>query len=933
MSVVFAAGAFAAVGCGMSTAPVDANSAAVQPVAAPAAGIQGTAHGGYFPITSALVQLWMPGVSGYGSTPTLLAATTTSGSTGSFTLPGSYTCPTGATDIPVYITITGGYPTNLATPNSYLALAAAIGPCSNASNMTGIIVNEVTTVATIWSVGQFSSVGQAAGVASGSAGATTINSVTGTTAANGGNIGAPIGTLASGSWAGSPTNGYLTGEAVTITNALDYSNIKNAFNTAFNLANIQSGTAGPGPIPSLSTATCATGSWSGGYCPAATNISNDVIGTFSTTAKINSIAAVLAACVQSIGGSPCTSIAGLDSNSTATSNSGVTPIGLTPATDTVQISLYMALEPYHYGDSSATDAQDNITSVFGYGAPETAFTPVLAYAPFDWTLAITYTGLAVNATPTGTLAGLQSTAVDASGNVWMAANTANMLFGVTATGQPINNGSGYTGFNSADQLSIDASGTIWAGSGNFNTIEWIKPPSATVTSYTAIATPLCGAYDLTFDTKMNMLFVCTKDTTVDSGSLPMNGLVNTGTTVSPTYTGSVPYFSVNAAGSGYSNTGGAVTVTFSGGGCTTEPTAAALTALSGAVPTGTYATATPGSGCATAPTIALGGGGSSATATSTFTSTFGNPAIGTMQGADTIYQIAADSNGNIWVPNYISSTGPITVTKMTPNALPSPTSYTATTYSGYSGTVDVGSYTPGIGVDHGNNVWFVANGSLVLNEQAYNGGSYGSLTHYTGGGMASPGYIAMDGAGDIWIANTSLNAVIGSPQYARFSIVSEFNNTGKAITPAGISGTSSGGYAHNMGTPKFVAIDGSGNVWVPNTAAAQKITAWSVTGSTLTLTTSGAAYASGQYITLYGFTTTTALNGLQILLGSGTGSTSLVGAVYGPGTLPTGSGTENGLAIYGSGIAPDVTEIVGAAVPVYAPLGLAPLNNEIGALP
>ncbi|MDR3734182.1 MAG: hypothetical protein P4L10_01455 [Acidobacteriaceae bacterium] len=860
LPVVASAAALTIAGCGISSTPAGTTSAAAQPVAATSAGIQGTAHGGYFPISNALVQLWMPGVSGYGSTPTLLSATTTSGSTGSFTLPGSYTCPVGATDIPLYITITGGYPTNLATPNSYLALAAAIGPCSNASNLTGIVVNEITTVATVWSVGQFSSVAQASGVASGSAGAATIGSVTGTTAANGGNIGAPIGTLTAGTWTGSSTNGYLTGSAVSVTNTLAYSNIKNAFNTSFNLANLQSGWAGPGPVPSLSTGTCASGSWSSGYCPAATNITNDVIGAFSTTAKIDSIAGVLAACIQSDGvtadGSPCAAIAALDGNTTTVASAGgVTPLGRALPADTMQISLYMALEPYHYGDTSVAAAQANITSVFNSGTPQIPYTPVLTYAPFDWTLAITYTGLAVNSSATGSLSYLVAPVVDASGNVWIAAPTVSGLYGFTAAGQPIHGGVGYTPWYAANGMSqiTDASGNVWAAGGANNVIDKFNITTKTISNIPVNTSPSCGPYNLSLDTSLDFLFVCSKNSTTDSGSLPMNAILNTGTTSAPVYT--------------------------------------AYSAV-------------------------------------------GNPSIGptASAGSASVLQGAADASGNFWAPDYVT-VAPVTVSKLTPNILPSPSSYTTTTYNGYTGTTDNSSAANGIGLDHAGNVWFDSNTAPATLMELTAASSYATVNHYTGGGMSGPSYIAMDGAGDIWMPNGSATAVIASPQYARFFNVTEFNNAGTALTSPG-SATTTSGYAHNFGQPKFLAIDGSGNVWVPSYNQAFKITAWSVTGSAITLTASASpGYSVGQYISLYGFTTTTTLNNLQILLTTGTSGATLVGTLYGPGTLPTGSGTENGLVTQGSGVAPNITEIVGAAVPVYTPLGTAPLNNMIGALP
>jgi streptogramin lyase len=67
------------------------------------------------------------------------------------------------------------------------------------------------------------------------------------------------------------------------------------------------------------------------------------------------------------------------------------------------------------------------------------------------------------------------------------------------------------------------------------------------------------------------------------------------------------------------------------------------------------------------------------------------------------------------------------------------------------------------------------------------------------GGLASPTWIAIDGANDLWITNAGNS-------YA----LSEFANTGSPIT--GTSGYQGG----VLNAPSFLAIDASGDVWIPN---------------------------------------------------------------------------------------------------------------------
>ena len=70
--------------------------------------------------------------------------------------------------------------------------------------------------------------------------------------------------------------------------------------------------------------------------------------------------------------------------------------------------------------------------------------------------------------------------------------------------------------------------------------------------------------------------------------------------------------------------------------------------------------------------------------------------------------------------------------------------------------------------------------------------------NFTGGGIAYPLSLAVDGAGDIWIANDS----------AATPNVAELSSSGAFLSGAG--GYTAGG----MVTPMAIAVDGSGNAWV-----------------------------------------------------------------------------------------------------------------------
>ena len=120
---------------------------------------QGVVHGGQQAITGANIQLWEVGSTGYGSAPTLLYSTSTNGS-GNFSFPiASWTTNCTAVNsgsnssIPVYITSTGG---NAGSgTNSAILLMAALGPCNNINAATFVNIDEVTTVAAAYALGQF----------------------------------------------------------------------------------------------------------------------------------------------------------------------------------------------------------------------------------------------------------------------------------------------------------------------------------------------------------------------------------------------------------------------------------------------------------------------------------------------------------------------------------------------------------------------------------------------------------------------------------------------------------------------------------------------------------------------------------------------------------------------------------------------------------
>jgi trimeric autotransporter adhesin len=116
---------------------------------------QGLVHGGQQPVTGATIQLYAVGTTGDGSASTpLLSPAPISDANGAFSISGTYTCPSPSSL--VYIVATGGNP-GLAsgTNNAALSMMAALGPCGSLSSSTFIFIDELTTVAAVYSLAPF----------------------------------------------------------------------------------------------------------------------------------------------------------------------------------------------------------------------------------------------------------------------------------------------------------------------------------------------------------------------------------------------------------------------------------------------------------------------------------------------------------------------------------------------------------------------------------------------------------------------------------------------------------------------------------------------------------------------------------------------------------------------------------------------------------
>lgn len=180
--------------------------------------------------------------------------------------------------------------------------------------------------------------------------------------------------------------------------------LRNAFAVASNLVNTSTGLAPGASLPS---------------------------GAVMETAKLNTLADVLAACVNSAGGAACSTLF------TAATTSGGAP------SNTLDAALNIVRNP-----------GSNIAAVFNAAPAQGPFQPQLAAAPHDWTMSISYSGGGLN------IPG--SLAIDSLGEVFVA----NYFGGAVSKFSPAGVAASATGFpgsglSESYGIAVDGSDHVW----------------------------------------------------------------------------------------------------------------------------------------------------------------------------------------------------------------------------------------------------------------------------------------------------------------------------------------------------------------------------------------------------------------------------------------------------------------------------------------
>jgi streptogramin lyase len=163
-------------------------------------------------------------------------------------------------------------------------------------------------------------------------------------------------------------------------------------------------------------------------------------------AKIDTLADILAACINSSGGTagsatPCGTLF-----SAAT-------VGSSAPTDTIAAAMNIAQHP-----------GVNVATLFGLANAQSPFQTTLATAPTDWSMVVTYTG--------GGLSTPKGVAADASGNVWLPNSGNNSVSEFSTTGAALSGSNGITvgSLNIPWGIAIDLGGNAWVANSGNNTV-------------------------------------------------------------------------------------------------------------------------------------------------------------------------------------------------------------------------------------------------------------------------------------------------------------------------------------------------------------------------------------------------------------------------------------------------------------------------------
>jgi hypothetical protein len=340
--------------------------------------VDGLVRGGQNPVSGATIQLYTVGTTGIGTASTGLISATVTTSDGTGIVDSNANAGNANNTPPLgSFTITGDYSCTGATPGTQVYLVASGGNPGSGTNSNLSLVAALGSCSTLLA----------------NAATTFIQMDEITTVA--------------AAYALAPFTTNLTHIGATGSNP---TGLVNAFANAQSLANYSTGTAGGASLPS---------------------------GTVAPVTEINTLADIIAACVNTTG---------------SASPNCTTLFGATSASDTFGAALAIAKSP---GASA-------VTSLYTLANPSAPFQPTMSTQPNDFTLALNYTAGGTMSTP-------WAIAIDASGNAWVTNEAGSTVTELSPTGNLLASPTA-SGLFGAQGIAIDRSGNVWVANTAGNSV-------------------------------------------------------------------------------------------------------------------------------------------------------------------------------------------------------------------------------------------------------------------------------------------------------------------------------------------------------------------------------------------------------------------------------------------------------------------------------
>ncbi len=373
-----------------------------------------------------------------------------------------------------------------------------------------------------------------------------------------------------------------------------------------------------------------------------------VTGITMPTAKLNSLANSIAACI----------------NSSGTTSSACSTLFTAAGVGAGHQNTVAALAALAHAPATA------VSTIFSNAAPFPPFQPTLSVAPADWTMPIYYTGGGLS-TPNGV-------AIDAAGSAWIANEGSNSVTEISS----VNFASGASGYTSPSivgpqAIAVDATGNVWlANTGADSVLELSNSSGAILQSVTSnLSAPNALAFDGTgnlwvsnftgdsvaeFDHNGNAL---ASPFTSASLSAPTGVAIDASNTVwvSSSVNGVLSTFNASGANTGNFTDG----LMIAPGGVATDSThsrvwtaATGINAIVGLTGAGAAVSGEPFATGVTLPmAVAVDGAGTVwtanyATAGTLSAFTFGGALVTPASGLGSLSQptnLAIDGSGNVWV--------------------------------------------------------------------------------------------------------------------------------------------------------------------------------------------------------------------------------------------------------------------------------------------